>query len=160
MQLQDLKSPKGSRKRKKIVGRGRGSGFGKTSGRGENGQKSRSTGRATVGSSEGGQMPLIRRLPKVGFRSHRPILNQIVPLERLGKYKEGTVINAEFLKAEGLISSLNKPFKILGDGEIKKPLVFQVKSISKTAKDKVLKAGGKIEEVVQQIKKEEDLSKK
>ncbi len=159
MQLQDLKSPKGSRKRKKIVGRGKGSGHGKTSGRGENGQKSRSTGRATVGSSEGGQMPLIRRLPKVGFRSHRPILNQIVPLERLNAYKDGTVINAAFLKEQGLIKSLNKPFKILGDGEIKKSLVIQSKSISKTAKEKVLKAGGKIEDAAEKPNKDEDLSK-
>lgn len=149
MQLQDLKSPKGSRKRRKIVGRGRGSGHGKTSGRGENGQKSRSTGRTIVGSSEGGQMPLIRRLPKVGFRSHRPILNQVVNLERLNQFKSGTVINAELLKAQGLIKSLNKPFKILGDGEIKELLVVQAQSISKTAQEKIIKAGGKIEEVVE-----------
>ncbi len=159
MQLQDLRSPKGSRKRKKIVGRGKGSGLGKTSGRGENGQKSRSTGRATVASSEGGQMPLIRRLPKVGFRSHRPILNQIVSLEQLSACKDGTVIDAKFLKSEGLIKSLNKPFKILGDGEIKKSLVIQVKSISKSAEEKILKAGGKIEEVVKEEKEEKDLSK-
>ena len=159
MQLQDLKSPKGSRKRKKIVGRGRGSGFGKTSGRGENGQKSRSTGRNIVASSEGGQMPLIRRLPKVGFRSKRPILNQIVSLEKLNEYKNGTVINAEFLKIQGLIKSLNKPFKILGDGEITKSLVIQAISISKTAKEKILKAGGKFEEVVDKATTKEDLSK-
>ena len=159
MQLQDLKSPKGSRKRKKIVGRGRGSGLGKTSGRGENGQKSRSTGRATVSSSEGGQMPLIRRLPKVGFRSHRPILNQVVPLTRLNQFENGTVINAEFLKQKGLIKSLNKPFKILGDGEITKSLVIQAKSISKTAQDKIIKAGGKIEAVVKEEKSEEGSSK-
>ncbi|MCK5081557.1 MAG: 50S ribosomal protein L15, partial [Candidatus Omnitrophica bacterium] len=153
------KSPKGSRKRRKIVGRGRGSGLGKTSGRGENGQKSRSTGRATVGSSEGGQMPLIRRLPKVGFRSHRPILNQVVPLVRLNQFENGTVINAEFLKQKGLIKSLNKPFKILGDGEITKSLVIQAKSISKTAQDKIIKAGGKIEAVVKEEKTEEGSSK-
>lgn len=144
MQLHELKSPKGSRKRKRIVGRGKGSGRGKTSGRGENGQKSRSTGRTIVSSSEGGQMPLIRRLPKVGFRSHRPILNQVVRLEKLNQFEDGTVINMEFLKAQGLIKSLNKPFKILGDGEIKKSLVIQAKSISKTAEDKIVKAGGKI----------------
>ncbi|MCK5180432.1 MAG: 50S ribosomal protein L15 [Candidatus Omnitrophica bacterium] len=160
MQLQDLKSPKGSRKRKKIVGRGRGSGHGKTSGRGENGQKSRSTGRALVGSSEGGQMPLIRRLPKVGFRSHRPILNQVVPLTRLNQFENGTVINAEFLKQQGLIKSLNKPFKILSDGEITKSLVIQAKSISKTAQDKVIKAGGKIEAVIEKTNIEEGSSKK
>ena len=160
MQLQDLKSPKGSRKRRKIVGRGRGSGHGKTSCRGENGQKSRSTGRFLVGSSEGGQMPLIRRLPKVGFRSKRPILNQIVPLTRLNKFENGTVINAEFLKKQGLIKSLNNPFKILGGGEITKSLVIQAKSISKTAQDKGIKAGGKIEAVIEKTKIEEGSSKK
>ena len=158
MQLHELKSPKGSRKRRKIVGRGRGSGHGKTSGRGENGQKSRSTGRTIVGSSEGGQMPLIRRLPKVGFRSHRPIFNQVVRLEKLNRFEDGTVVNAEFLKAQGLIKSLNKPFKILGDGEIKKSLVIQAKSISKTAEDKILKAGGKVEAVVEKTKTEEAVS--
>ena len=159
MQLQDLKSPKGSRKRRKIVGRGRGSGHGKTSCRGENGQKSRSTGRFLVGSSEGGQMPLIRRLPKVGFRSKRPILNQVVSLERLNEFENGTVINAEFLKQKGLIKSLNKPFKILGDGEITKSLVIQAKSISKTAQDKVIKAGGKTEAGVEKTNTEEGSSK-
>jgi len=155
MQIQDLKSPKGSRKRRKIVGRGRGSGFGKTSGRGENGQKSRSTGRFLVGSSEGGQMPLIRRLPKVGFRSKRPILNQVVHLGRLNQFENGTVIDAAFLKAQDLIKSLNKPFKILGDGEIKRSLVVQVKSVSKTAEDKIIKAGGKIEAVTEKTKSQE-----
>ncbi len=158
MQLHELKTPKNSRKKKRIVGRGRG-GVGKTCGRGENGQKSRSTGRATVSSSEGGQMPLIRRLPKVGFRSHRPILNQVVPLVRLNQFENGTVINAEFLKQKGLIKSLNKPFKILGDGEITKSLVIQAKSISKTAQDKIIKAGGKIEAVVKEEKTEEGSSK-
>jgi large subunit ribosomal protein L15 len=156
MQLHELNSPKGSRKRKKIVGRGKGSGHGKTSGRGENGQKSRSTGRATVGSSEGGQMPLIRRLPKVGFRSKRPIFNQIVRLEQLNQFDNGTVVDAAFLKTQGLIKSLNKPFKILGDGEIKKSLVIQAKSISKSAEDKVVKAGGKIEAVVEGIQAGEE----
>ncbi len=159
MQLQDLKSPKGSRKRKKIVGRGRGSGHGKTSGRGENGQKSRSTGRFLVGSSEGGQIPLIRRLPKVGFRSKRPILNQIVSLARLNEFENGTVVNAKFLKQKGLIKSINKPFKILCDGDIKKSLVIQAKSISKTAQDKIIKAGGKIEAVLEKKKTEEEPSK-
>jgi large subunit ribosomal protein L15 len=160
MQLQDLKSPKGSRKRRKIVGRGKGSGHGKTSCRGENGQKSRSTGRFLVGSSEGGQMPLIRRLPKVGFRSKRPILNQIVSLEKLNKFENGTVINSEFLKKEGLISSLHKPFKILADGEITKSLVIQAKSISKVAQDKIVKAGGKIEAVAQKTTIKKEPSKK
>lgn len=160
MQLHELKSPKGSRKRKKIVGRGRGSGFGKTSGRGENGQKSRSTGRNLVGSSEGGQMPLIRRLPKVGFRSKRPILNQIVNVESLNRFAAGTVINAEFLKKESLIKSLNKPFKILGKGKITKPVVLQAKTISLAAKDKIIKAGGKVEIIASRLKSADIISKK
>jgi len=159
MQLHELKSPRGSRKRKKVVGRGKGSGHGKTSGRGQNGQKSRSTGRTIVGSSEGGQMPLIRRLPKVGFRSHRPILNQVVRLEKLNQFKDGTVINVEFLKEQDLIKSLNKPFKILGDGELKKSLTVQAKSVSKTAEDKIIKAGGKIEAITEKAKTEEAESK-
>ena len=101
---------------------------------------------------------MIRRLPKVGFRSHRPILNQVVRLEKLNRFKDGTVVNAEFLKAQGLIKSLNKPFKILGDGEIKKSLVVQTKSISKTAEDKIFKAGGKIEAVIEKTKTEEAVS--
>ncbi|OGX34964.1 MAG: 50S ribosomal protein L15 [Omnitrophica WOR_2 bacterium RIFCSPHIGHO2_02_FULL_52_10] len=149
MQLHDLKSPPGSRKRRKIVGRGSGSGHGKTCGRGEKGQNSRSTGRTLVDGLEGGQMPLIRRLPKVGFRSKRPVLNQVVDLGRLNRFKEGTVIDADFLKTHGLIKSLNKPFKIMGDGEIKRALVFHTERMSVSAREKVLKAGGKILKAVE-----------
>ncbi len=152
MQLHQLHSPKGSRKRKKIVGRGRGSGSGKTCGRGENGQRSR-TGRWATKASEGGQMRLIRRLPKVGFRSHRPILNQVVKLEDLNRFKKDTVVTGELLKTEGLISSLNKPFKILGDGELKNALIVQA-TVSKSAQEKIEKAGGKVEEVVKKEKKD------
>ncbi len=150
MQLHELKSPKNSRKRKKIVGRGKGSGWGKTSGRGENGQKSR-RGCSLVMSSEGGQIPLIRRLPKVGFTSHRPVLNQIVPLEVLNKFDSNTLVDKKLLKAEGLINSINKPFKILDKGEITKALTLKVKSISKSAKEKVLKAGGKVELIPKKV---------
>ena len=144
MQVHELESPRGSRKRRKIVGRGRGSGHGKTSCRGHKGQRARS-GRWVVGPREGGQMRLARRLPKVGFRSHRPVLNQIVTLVGLKKFEDGTVITAELLKAEGLIKSLNKPFKILGDGDVKKALVIQDGAVSKTAQDKIIKAGGRVE---------------
>ncbi len=144
MQLNELKSPKGSRKRKKIVGRGKASGTGKTSGRGENGQKSR-TGRWAVGGSEGGQMRLIRRLPKVGFRCQSRTLYQVVNVERLNNFEKNTEITAEFLKSQGLINSLNKPFKILGKGKIEKSLIFKVKNLSKSAKEKIIQAGGKIE---------------
>ena len=144
MQIHDLKSPKGSRKGKRIVGRGQGSGSGQTSGRGENGQRSR-RGRWSVGGSEGGQMPLIRRLPKVGFRSHRPILNQVVNLSDLEKYEKGTVVDVDFLKKENLIGSRRKPFKILGKGEIKNALVVKGGAISTAAKEKIEKAGGTVE---------------
>ena len=99
-------------------------------------------------------MPLIRRLPKVGFRSKRPVLNQLVKLGQLNRFEDGTVIDAAFLKAQGLIKSLNKPFKILSDGNINKKLVIQAKSISKAAEEKIIKAGGKIEAVTEKIKDE------
>ena len=142
--LNQIKAPLGSRKRKKIRGHGRATGHGKTSGRGQKGQTSRA-GRDMLYTLEGGQMPFIRRLPKVGFRSKRPILNQVVNVHSLNRFEKGTIVTAELLKIKGLISSLNKPFKILGDGEIKKALTLQVESISQSAREKILKAGGKIE---------------
>jgi len=144
MQLHELKVPKNSKKRKRIVGRGRGSGAGQTSGRGENGQKSRS-GRSLVLSSEGGQMPLIRRLPKVGFNNPHPVFNQVVKLDSLNRFDDNTVVDRKILKASGLINSINKPFKILDSGTISKSLTIKVKSISKTAVEKIRKAGGKVE---------------
>lgn len=159
MQLHELKSPKGSRKKKRIVGRGKGSGRGKTSGRGENGARSR-TGRWNLASSEGGQMPLIRRLPKVGFRSKRPILNQVVTLDGLNKFDKDAVVNIESLKVLGLINSIHKPVKILGNGEIKKSLIIEIKSVSKSAKEKIEKAGGKIEVVEKDSNKLKKTAKK
>ncbi len=144
MHLHELKSPVGSRKRKKLLGRGAGSGHGRTSGRGQKGQTSRSSGRKLIGTSEGGQMPLAKRLPKVGFRSKRPILNQVVDLKQLNQLENGTVINVALLKSKGLIESIHKPFKILGDGELKRSLVIESGSASQTAQEKILKAGGKV----------------
>lgn len=144
MQLHELKSPVGSRKRKKLLGRGAGSGHGRTSGRGQKGQTSRSSGRKLVGTLEGGQMPLARRLPKVGFRSKRPILNQVVDVEQLNEVENGTVINGAFLKSNGWIESIHKPFKILGEGELKKSVIVEEGSVSATAREKILKAGGKV----------------
>lgn len=144
MHLHELKSPVGSRKRKKLLGRGAGSGHGRTSGRGQKGQTSRSSGRKLVGTLEGGQMPLARRLPKVGFRSKRPVLNQVVDVEQLSELENGAVISAAFLKSRGLIESIQKPFKILGDGDLKKSLVIEEGSVSQTAREKILKAGGKV----------------
>lgn len=146
MFIHELKSPKGSRKRKKIVGRGRGSGHGKTSGRGQTGQDSRA-GRGILFSLEGGQMHLIRRLPKVGFNSRRPKVYQIVPLDELNAFKDGTVVTAKLLKDQGLIKSIRRPVKILNNGEIKKRLTIQAQGFSKAAQEKIAKAGGKTEVV-------------
>ena len=143
MHLHELRSPKGSKTVKRIIGRGRGSGRGKTSGRGQKGQMCRS-GHWSVGPSEGGQSRLTQRLPKVGFHSHRPILYQVVNVERLNKFETGTVVDANALKSAQLVSSRRRPFKILGVGEIKKSLTIQGGTISKSAKEKIEKAGGKI----------------
>lgn len=146
MQIHQLETPKGSRKRKRIVGRGRGSGCGKTCGRGMNGQKSRS-GRGILGALEGGQMPLIRRLPKVGFRSKRPLVYQLIKLEQLSRFKSGDIVDAKILEEKGLIRSIYKPFKILGNGNIENALTVQAYSFSKSAADKIVKAGGKVERI-------------
>lgn len=147
MFLHELKSPKGARKRKKIVGRGRGSGHGKTSGRGQTGQRSRA-GRAILFSLEGGQMHLIRRLPKIGFNSRRPKDYQLVPLNELNKFKDGAVVNAQALKDQRLIKSVRRPVKILNAGDLSKRLTIQVQGFSKSAQEKITKAGGKAEVVV------------
>ncbi len=145
MFLHDLKTPQGSRKRRKIVGRGRGTGHGKRSGRGQTGQGSRA-GRGILNSLEGGQMYLIRRLPKVGFNSKWPTKYQIISLDELNCFKDGTVVDAAALKAEGLIKSVRRPVKILS-GNISKRLTVHAQGFSKTAQDKIAKAGGKTEVV-------------
>ena len=144
MQVHELKSPAGSRTRKRIVGRGNGSGSGKTSGRGMNGQNSR-PGRSVLGGSEGGQMPLIRRLPKVGFRSHRPIVYQLVKIADLARFSKDAVVDGKALKDAGLIHNVFKPFKILGTGDIKTALTVKATAFSKSAMEKITKAGGKTE---------------
>ena len=158
MQVHELSAPKGSRKRKRIVGRGRGSGRGKTSKRGQTGQGSR-TGRGIIASLEGGQMPLIRRLPKVGFRSYRPIVYQPVKLESLSCFKEGSVVDAFILKEKGFIKNVYKPYKVLGNGEIKKALTVEAYSFSKSASEKIEKSGGKIRTVNQKLIKEAKTAK-
>jgi large subunit ribosomal protein L15 len=141
--LHEVKKAKGSRKIRKIVGRGSGSGHGKTSGRGHNGQKSRS-GRAIIHGSEGGQMSLIRRLPKVGFRRRRRTLCQLVSLCQLSRFKDGDEVTLDSLLSIGLIKNTTKPVKILATGEIKKPLILHAHFFSQTAQEKIVSAGGKI----------------
>lgn len=90
-------------------------------------------------------MPLIKRLPKMGFRPKRHKFYQIVNLVSLARFKEGTVVNADFLKSHGLIRNIFDPVKILGEGDLKKPLVVHAHSFSKGAEDRIVKAGGKVE---------------
>jgi len=144
MQVNDLRAPFGAKKRKKIVGRGRGSGHGKTSTRGHKGQRARE-GRNVNAASEGGQVRLLQRLPKVGFNPHRPRVFQIVNVVDLNRFSKDTIVSALTLKEKKLISTTRKPVKILGTGELKKALTVQVEKVSKSAQEKIKSAGGKIE---------------
>lgn len=139
-----LKSPVGSRKRKKILGRGTSSGHGKTSTRGSKGQTSRS-GKSRYLGFEGGQMPLIRKIAKRGFTSVFKKEYQIVNISALNTIKGSETVNPEILKKKGLIKNTAIPVKILGDGEIKNPLTVSAHAFSKQAADKIKQAGGKTE---------------
>jgi large subunit ribosomal protein L15 len=144
MQVHQLRSPEGSRRHKKIVGRGRGTGRGKRSGRGQTGQNSRS-GHGTMLAYEGGQMSLLRRLPKVGFNSRFPLKYQVVNCESLNRFDNGTTVTPELLKSHHLIRSLLQPIKVLSVGEVTKKLTVQAHRFSKVAADKITKAGGNTE---------------
>ncbi len=143
LKLHNLKAPIGAHKKRKILGRGSSSGHGKTSTRGSKGQTSRS-GRATYLGFEGGQSPLIRRMPKRGFTSKFPQVFQIVNLESLESIKEKS-INPALLQELGLIKSKRKPVKILGDGEINVALTVSAHAFSKSALEKIKNAGGTVE---------------
>lgn len=145
MQVHDIGSPEGSRKRRKIVGRGPGSGHGKTSCRGQGRNQHARSGRGIIRQLEGGQMPLIRRLPKVGFRRKDPLVYQVVNLSALVKFESGAVVDAQVLRDKGLIHNVFKPFKILGEGELTYPLTVRAHSFSKSAAEKITGAGGKAE---------------
>ncbi|RJR17085.1 MAG: 50S ribosomal protein L15 [Nitrospiraceae bacterium] len=143
MKLSDLAPSPGSRKKKKRVGRGPGSGHGKTSCRGHKGQKAR-TGGGTKPGFEGGQMPLQRRLPKRGFTSIFQKQYAIVNLDALDRLSE-TEITPEFLIKEGIVKKVQDGIKILGSGEIKRPVTVKAHAFSASARDKILKAQGKAE---------------
>jgi large subunit ribosomal protein L15 len=141
--LYNLRAPGGAHKRKKILGRGPSSGHGKTSTRGSKGQTSRS-GRDFYPGFEGGQMPLIRKIPKRGFVSRLKKEYQIISLNNLNKIKESTV-TLDLLQERGLIKDKNRLVKILSDGEIKNPITIQAHAVSKKALEKIQNAGGKVE---------------
>ncbi|NLP37156.1 MAG: 50S ribosomal protein L15 [Firmicutes bacterium] len=144
MYLHELKSPQGARKAKKRVGRGISSGWGKTSTRGHKGQKARSGGGVRPG-FEGGQMPLQRAVPKRGFTSiFKKVYNEI-NVERLNVFADGTEVTPEVLRQQGLIKSFKDGVRILGGGELEKALTVKAQGFSKTAVEKIEKAGGKVE---------------
>lgn len=144
MKLEDLKSPPGANKRIKRVGRGIGSGHGKTSTRGHKGQKARSGGGTRLG-FEGGQMPLQRRLPKRGFTNIFKKEYAIVNVKDLNIFADGTEITPELLYNSGLVKKVKAGVKILGDGDLEKKLVVKAHKISKQAEEKVTAKGGKVE---------------
>lgn len=144
MRLEELKPAEGSTHKKKIVGRGIGSGVGKTSGRGHKGQKARSGGGVRPG-FEGGQMPLYRRLPKRGFTNIFGKKYVSVNVEVLDKFNDGDEVTAESLLQKGIISKTLDGVKFLGRGEVTKKVNVKVAKISESAKEKIEKAGGKAE---------------
>jgi large subunit ribosomal protein L15 len=142
MNLSNIHKPKKATTKRKRVGRGMGSGMGKTSTRGHKGQRSRSGSRMIRG-FEGGQMPLHRRMPKRGFTNIFRKEYAIVSLERLVELGE-TTINPEVLRKAGVVKTRH-PVKILGDGELKVALTVSAHKFSKSAQEKITKAGGKVE---------------
>ena len=143
MKLHTLKPPKGSRTNRKRVGRGAGSGMGETSTRGHKGAKARSGYRHKRG-FEGGQMPLHRRLPKVGFTNIFKQEYQVVNLKDLVRMSPGE-ITVETLKAAGIVRSSRLPVKVLGNGSVDKPYTVKAAAFSKSAVTKIEAAGGKAE---------------
>jgi large subunit ribosomal protein L15 len=143
MRLDELKPAPGSNKKRKRVGRGDGSGHGKTSCRGHKGQGARSGGNVQPG-FEGGQMPLQRRLPKRGFHNPFRVKMSVVNLAQLEALPESEV-TPESLTQHGLIAGKNRRVKILGEGKLSKALTVKAHGISATAKEKIEAAGGKVE---------------
>jgi len=143
MDLGHLKPAKGSTKNKKRRGRGEGSGSGVTAGRGHKGYHSRggSKHRAWF---EGGQMPIQRRLPKFGFNPINKIIYQVVNLKNLISFTDTAVIDSKVLFEKGLVRNERQPVKILGDGEISVKLNIQVHAVSKSAQEKIERAGGTV----------------
>lgn len=147
MELNNLRPSIGSTKNKKRIGRGTGSGHGKTATKGHKGQKARSGGSIKAG-FEGGQMPLQRRLPKRGFTPLDRIEYSLVNISQLEVYESGDVVDTASLVSKGLIKSNRFAVKILGNGDITKPLKVIAHKFSQSAKDKITAIGGSVEETV------------
>jgi len=146
MRLSELQPSPGSKHKKKRVGRGPGSGWGKTAARGFKGQNSRAGGGTKPG-FEGGQMPLTRRIPKRGFNNIFRQAWTIVNLRDLKRFPADTVVDEAALKSVGLIKNQVKRIKLLGQGEVTVPLVVKIQAVSSQAKSRIEAAGGRVEVV-------------
>lgn len=144
MRLQDLRPAEGSKKKDKRVGRGIGSGHGKTSCKGHKGQKARSGGPKGPG-FEGGQMPLQRRLPKRGFKNRFQIVYAIINLRDIDKLEGIDTVTPDVLAERGIVKDLKDGLKVLGEGEIKRPFTIRADAFSASALAKIAAAGGKAE---------------
>ncbi|SEQ08976.1 LSU ribosomal protein L15P [Ignavigranum ruoffiae] len=144
MKLHTLQANEGSRQDRNRVGRGQGSGNGKTAGRGQKGLKQRSGGKVKLG-FEGGQTPLSRRLPKRGFTNMNRKEYATVNLESLNRFEDGTTVTPTLLKEVGLIKQELSGVKILGNGKLDRKLTIQAHKFSKTAEEAIATAGGSIE---------------
>lgn len=143
MKLGELKPVKGAKKNRKRIARGTGSGYGGTAGKGHKGQRARS-GASIPARFEGGQMPLQRRLPKRGFTNIHRVERCVVNVNSLERFDANAEVNLETLLESGIIKNLNKPVKLLGNGELSKPLKITVHACSKKAREIVEKAGGEV----------------
>ncbi|MEK7400202.1 MAG: 50S ribosomal protein L15 [Candidatus Poribacteria bacterium] len=144
MRLNELKASVGSRHRKKRLGRGEGSGHGKTSTKGHKGQRARSGGSVKPW-FEGGQMPIQRRLPVRGFTSLSHKDYAIINLDMLGKFSDNTIVTPKLLKSVGIIRKTKDGVKVLGNGELKISLIVKAHCFSKSAEAKIKEAGGRAE---------------
>ena len=144
MKINDLSPAKGSVKKRKRIGRGPGSGHGKTSCRGHKGQKSRSGGSIPAW-FEGGQMPIQRRLPKRGFTNIFKKEYAVINVKDLNDFEANSIIDSALLIESGIASASKDGIKILGDGELNIPLTIKVEKVSSSAKEKIEASGGKVE---------------
>ncbi len=145
MKLNQLEKNVGATKKRKIVGRGRGSGLGKTSGKGHKGQNARSGGGVRP-VFEGGQTPLFRRLPKRGFKNDRfATTYAVINVSELNRFEDGTIVSPALLKEAGLVKNQLDGIKVLGNGKLEKKLTIQANKFSTTALEKINKAGSKAE---------------
>ncbi len=144
MKLTELRPAKGAKTASKRVGRGKGSGLGKTAGRGDKGMRSRS-GRGTRPGYEGGQMPLQRRLPKRGFHNVFRKEYSILNVRDLNRFDAGSLVDIDALLAAGIVKNVRDGVKLLGDGEVTRAVTVKVDKASKEAARKVIAAGGTLE---------------